>query len=112
MGDLKDIPKLADAITPEQLIKSVKSLDPRFVTAIKVERWVAALNEFHNTDFRCTVQELQALSEANNNKESYAELNDEEKLMQHMMNEKIELVKIIAERLPRMFGHIIPLKKG
>lgn len=105
-----DLKKMADAITPEYLMNAVKSLDRRFVTAVKVERWVAALNEFHNSDFRCTAQELEELSKANNDPASYAELTDDEKAMQTIMNEKVDLIRIIVERLPRLFGHIIPLR--
>lgn len=106
MGDLK---KVSESVTVEQLVNAVKSVDKRVVTAIKVERWIAALHEFHNADFRCTTEELQALSAANN--DNFQELSPEEKEMQRIMNEKIELVAIIVKKLPMMFGHILPIRK-
>lgn len=101
--------KVSESVTVEQLVNAVKSVDKRVVTAIKVERWISAINEFHNADFRCTIEELAALSAANN--DNFGELSPEEKEMQRVMNEKIELVQFIVQRIPRMFGHILPVRK-
>lgn len=87
-----------------ELIQSPKSV------AKRVELWMAALMEFRAT-FHVTIEQLQELSAINNDMTSYDELTDEEKMFQQIMNEKIELVKIIHERLPRISAMVFKPKK-
>lgn len=89
-------------ISHSEMAQAIENVDQRIITAIKVERWIAAICEFKNL-FYCTVEELRELRMANAG--NFAELTMEEKAMQQAMHDKLDIVEYILNNIPKVIDH-------